>query len=113
MQKILTNTMEELNQILKGSGESLSSDESTAIFEEMTTIANKAQREKIKIIMDIQLFMRDVKEAIQIIDTVLGPAMEIFYGHSKRLVKAKHVVLVALDRQFKKNDLKLNVMTSC
>lgn len=95
------------------SGESLSPAESVVIFEEMTAIANKAQRKKIKTVMDIQLFLRNVKKTIEIIDTMLGPTMEIFYGHSKRLTKARHVVLVALDRKFKKNDLKLNVIPSC
>lgn len=110
---ILTNTIAELNQIVMDSGESFSPSESVEIFEEMTTVANKALQEKIKTIMDIQLFLKDVKEAIKIIDIVFGPAIEIVNGHSRRLRKARHVFLRVLDGILKRNDLKLNVMTLC
>lgn len=113
VQMILTNTMGELNQILIDLGLSPSSAESAAIFGEMTTITKKAQNENVKTILDIQVFLRDVKESIKTIGTILSPAMEIFYRHSERLAKVKRVIAVALDKKFKSNDLKFNVMILC
>lgn len=106
----MDETLEEFNTSIIEANESLDPGESTAINNQILTEANRVHQEKIKTILDIQLFLSDVKDAVNVIDTVLDPAMEIIYGHSGRLMNARNIVLIALDTKFKTNDLELNVL---
>lgn len=110
IQSLWIKTVEKFDKTIIESNESLSPSESTAINNKILTEASSIHQEKIKTILDIQLFLSDVKDAVKVIDMVLNPAIEIIYGHSRRLMKARNIVLIALDTKFKTNDLKLNVL---
>lgn len=76
---------------------------------EILTEANHIQQEKIRTILEVQLFLSYVKKSIKVVDMVFHPSVEIIYEHSERLMKAKNMVLVALENLMKINDIKLDV----
>lgn len=109
VQSILTKTVEECDKTITESNESLSPNKSAAINIKMFTEASRIEQENIKTILDIKLFLIDVKDAVKVIDMVLSFTIEIIIGHSRRLMKARNIVLMALDTKLKTNDSKLNV----
>lgn len=104
------NIIEEFHKSILDSGESLSPKEFTAISNKMLTEAYDIGKEKIQSILDIQLFLSDVKDCIKINATILNPALEIINGRSKRLIEVKVIISEALEKKFKFNDSKLNVI---
>lgn len=106
---VMTETVEGFNKTIMDSGEHLGAGEFTEFNDEMFTEAIDAQQEKYKTVLSVQLFLSDVKDAIRVIDTVLGPATEIYSGHLKRVMDARNTVLVALKAKIKLNDSNLKV----
>lgn len=109
---LLTRTIEEYAEIIKNSGEYLEPLPSilTATINEISIEANYIQQEKIKTLLDVQLFLSNVKNSIRIANMVLSPTLDLIYDHSKRLKKTKKIVLIALENKIKINDIKLNVI---
>lgn len=91
------------------SGEYLGPVELTSTNMEILTEANYIQQEKIKTILEVQLFLSNVKKSIKVVNMVFHPPVEIMYEHSKRLMKTKNMVLAALKNLMKINDIKLDV----
>lgn len=112
VQLLLTRTIEEYAEIIKNSGEYLEPLPSilTATINEISIEANYIQQEKIKTLLDVQLFLSNVKNSIRIANMVLSPTLDLIYDHSKRLKKTKKIVLIALENKIKINDIKLNVI---
>lgn len=109
IKSLSTDTVDELNGIIKESGESLSPDELTAIAGEMLNEAGGLLQCTTEAIIEAQLLMSGVKEAVRVIHQVLDISINIIDGHSKRLTKARNTILVALRKQLKSNDTKLTV----
>jgi hypothetical protein len=110
IQSLSMKTLEELDRIMKDSGESLSPDEITAIGEEMLNEADGLLQDITETIMDVRLLLSDVKVAIQVIYELLRVSIDIIDGHSKRLTEARNIVLVALETNLRFNDTELNVI---
>lgn len=109
VQLLLTKTIEEYTKTIMNSGEYLEPIELAAISNEISIEANYMQQEKIKTILEVQLFLSNVKNSIKIADMALCPTLDLIYDHSKRLKKMKIIVLIALQNKIKINDIKLNV----
>ncbi|XP_025417001.1 uncharacterized protein LOC112688152 isoform X2 [Sipha flava] len=109
IQSLSMKTLEELDRIMKDSGESLSPDEITAIGEEMLNEADGLLQDITETIMDVRLLLSDVKVAIQVIYELLRVSIDIIDGHSKRLTEARNIVLVALETNLRFNDTELNI----
>lgn len=109
---VMTETVEGFNKTILDSGEHLGAGEFAEFNNEMFTAAIGSQQEKNKTVFSVQLFLSDVKDAIKVIDTVLGPATEIYSGHLKRVMDARNTVLVALKAKIKLNDTNLEVGNS-
>lgn len=88
----------------------VSHNETIAAVNSVSNEVNALQEEKNKTIANVQVCLNDVKDAIKVIDMVLSAAVEIIHGHTKRLTKARHIVLVALDTKLKINDSKIKVI---
>lgn len=106
---LLTRTLAEFDNTVKDSNEFLSSRESTAINDAMVTETTKLQQEKMKMTLEVQLLLSDAKNALNEIGDILSPVVELIYGHSRRFMKARDIVFVALDTTFKTNDSELEV----
>lgn len=110
IQLLLMKSMAELNNTVIDSDEFLSPKESTVINNAITNEAIRLQQEKMKSILEVQLFLSDVKNAIKIIGSMIRPAIEILCSHFGRLMKARNMFFVALNKQFKTNDSELEVI---
>jgi len=109
IQLLLTRTLAEFDNTVIGSDEFLSPGESTVINDAMVTETKNLQQEKMKITLEVQLFLSDVKDIVNKIGAILSPAIEIIYGYSTRLIKARDIFFAALDTKFKTNDSELEV----
>jgi len=113
---LLTRTLAEFDNTVKGSNEFLSSRESTVINDAMMTETTKLQQEKMKTTLEVQLLLSDVKNALNEIGAILSPVIELIFRHSGRFMKARDIVFVALDKTFKINyselDVSDNIMSS-
>lgn len=109
IQKLLLKTIEQYDKTITDAGESLSLGEFVAVNNKMSTVAHGLREGKIKTILDVQLFLSDVKHTIKSIDAVLEPALETIHGHRRRSTEAQNVVLAALEKKLKLNDSELNV----
>jgi len=107
---LLTKTVAEFDNTVMGSNEFLSPSESTTINSAMVTEAIDLQQEKMKIMLEVQLLLSDVKNAVNKIVAMLSPTIEIIHGRSGRLMKARDSVFVAMDTMFKTNDSELSVI---
>ncbi|KAF0767286.1 DUF4455 domain-containing protein [Aphis craccivora] len=110
IQSLLTKTMAELDNTIIDSNEFLSSKESTLINNAITNEAISLQQEKMKSSLEVQLFLSDIKNVIIIIGSMIRPAIEILCSHFGRLMKARNMFFVALDKQFKTNDSELEML---
>ncbi|KAE9527257.1 hypothetical protein AGLY_012955 [Aphis glycines] len=110
IQSLLTKTMEELNSTVIDSDEFLSPKESTMINNAITNKAISLQQEKMKSTLEVQLFLSDIKNVINIIGSMIRPVIEILCSHFERLMKARNMFFVALDKQFKTNDSELEML---
>lgn len=109
IESLLTKAIEEFDKTIRDAGESLCPREFTAINNKMSTEANDLGRDKMKSILDVQLFLSDVKDTVKTIRVVLNPAIEIINVRSKRLTEVKYILSGALEMKFKSNDSELNV----
>ncbi|CAH1725607.1 unnamed protein product [Aphis gossypii] len=110
IQSLLAKTMKELNNTVIDSDEFLSPKESTVINNAITNEAISLQQEKMKSTLEVQLFLSDVKNVINTIGSMIRPAIEILCSHFGRLMKARNMFFVALDKQFKTNDSELEML---
>lgn len=106
---LLTKTLAEFGNTVKDSNEFLTPSESTVINDAMVTETTHLQQEKMKITLEVQLLLSDIKNVVNKISTILSPVIEIIYGHSGRFMNARDIVFVALDTTFKTNDSELEV----
>lgn len=106
---LLARTLAEFDNTVIGSNEFLSPRESTTINDAMVTETTKLQQEKMKTTLEVQLLLSDVKKAFNKIGDILSPVIELIYGYSRRFIKARDIVFVALDTTFKTNDSELEV----
>lgn len=109
IQLLLTRTLAEFDNAVIGSDEFLSPGESTVINVEMVTETKNLQQEKIKITLEVQLLLSDVKNIVNEIGAILSPAIEIINSYSGRFMKARDIFFVAMDTKFKTNDSELEV----
>jgi len=106
---LLTKTLVEFDNTVKDSNEFLTPGESMAVNDAMVTETTNLQQEEMKITLEVQLLLSDIKSVVKKIGTILSPALEIIYAHSGRFMKARDIVFVALDTTFKTNDSALEV----
>jgi len=109
IQLLLTRTLAEFDNAVLGSDEFLSPGESLVINDEMVTETKNLQQEKIKLTLEVQLLLSDVKNIVNEIGALLSPAIEIIYNYSDRFMKARDIFFVAMDTKFKTNDSELEV----
>jgi len=109
IQKLLLKAIEQYDKTITDSGESLSLEEFVAVNKKMSTVAHGLREGKTKTILDVQLFLSDVKHTTKAIDMVLEPALEMIHGHRRRSTEARNVVLAALEKKSKLNDSELDV----
>jgi len=104
-------TIKAFDKTITKADESLSLGEFTAMNNELSIEAYNLRQEKIETILDVQLFLSDIKDAIRGVYVVLSPVIEIIYDHLSRLTDMKNIIFEALENNFSINNLKLDVIT--
>lgn len=107
----MKQTVDEFVRFVEDAGERISSGELTAINDEIATIANTAQQEKVKNVLDVQLLLKNIKDSIKAICITFRPAYEIIRDHLKRSLEARNAVSEALEATLIKNDSESNVIS--
>lgn len=109
VRSLVNKTAEEFDGIVTDSDEYLSQAEIAGINDAMSTESEAVLQRHAKTMADVQSLLEHARHAATAIETVFGPAAEAMRSHLKRVAKARDVILTAIEKKMKTNDMKFNV----